>query len=493
MKIIILSAVGIISALLLLTFCSRELSSTSPEIIPQGRLIIDTHPHGAQIFFENENTGKYTPDSITHLAEGTYEVMLRLDLYLDTLISVNIIEDQPEEIYLDYFQSSRNYAKIYCLSDPENALIHLNDSSTGLYTPEVIEFIWPGNYEVKFTYPEHRSDSLNIVLFAGRTDTISMALQDTSVWVNYNGQNSSLPTAVLMYLLEIDHNRIKWIGTRDKGILRFDGRNWEIYNMINSPLPFFRINSISIDNLNRKWIGTQEGLAIFDDVSWTIYNTSNSGLPNNYINDVAFDSNGDAWIGASSPIGGTYLVKFDGINWDVMDIDEIISTIEIDDNDNLWIGTYEGLMIWDGNEWTDYRGQNPYFYMRGIETIAVENNNMIWIGAWPTTLPQTPGGLFYYDGSEIKPHTTTSRYISDIFVAANGCKWIATGGRYTPQFINPRGGIIKIDIDGNLTLYDTNNSGLHDNLVIEIAVESNGDVWATTRNAGLIKFKGGNL
>lgn len=491
MKIFVI--IGLSVLIFLFTYCNRELSSTSPEVIPQGKIIIDSNPQGAEIFFENENTGKVTPDSITHLFSGNYEIMLKLDLFLDTLININIAENLSEELYVNYFEHARNFGRVLCTSNPEEALIFLNDSSTGLYTPQIIEFIWPGNHEVKFTHPEHRADSLNIILQAGQTDTVALALQDTSVWVNYDDDNSSMPMWALMSSIAIDHNGIKWIGTKNVGILSFDEKNWEIYDMFNSPLPFYRINSISIDNINRKWIGTQEGLAVFDDQNWVIYNTENSDLPCNFINDVAFDNSGDAWIGASSSIGGRYLVKFDGINWDVMEIDEIITTLEVDGNDNVWIGTADGLMIWDGENWTDYRPRDSDFYMKNIETIAIENDNIVWIGAWLSVAPYTLGGLFFFNGFEFEEFEIQTNYVAKIVITDNGTKWIAAGGLNLPNYIRFRGGLIKIERGGNYTHYISTNSGLHDNYLIDLAVEPDGEVWITSRNYGLIKFKTENL
>ena len=50
---------------------------------------------------------------------------------------------------------------------------------------------------------------------------------------------------------------------------------WTNYSFTNSPLPENSVRCIEIDNLGRKWIGTDYGLAIFDDVNWINYFTTN--------------------------------------------------------------------------------------------------------------------------------------------------------------------------------------------------------------------------
>ena len=52
---------------------------------------------------------------------------------------------------------------------------------------------------------------------------------------------------------------------------------WVVYNTSNSGLPSDTVNAIAIDGNGNKWIGTYDrGLAKFDGTNWTVYDTSNS-------------------------------------------------------------------------------------------------------------------------------------------------------------------------------------------------------------------------
>ncbi len=88
----------------------------------------------------------------------------------------------------------------------------------------------------------------------------------------------------MFWLLSIDANGNKWIGTYGGGLAKFDGTTWTTYNTANSGLPNNYVRAIAIDANGNKWIGTYGGgLAKFDGTTWTTYNTANSGLPYNWL------------------------------------------------------------------------------------------------------------------------------------------------------------------------------------------------------------------
>jgi ligand-binding sensor domain-containing protein len=87
------------------------------------------------------------------------------------------------------------------------------------------------------------------------------------------------------------------LGLGVRGLLKFDGVNWTVYNTSNSGLPGNYVQAIAIDEGGNKWIGTDGGLAKFDGVNWTVYKTSNSGLPSNWVTSIAIDGQGNKWIG----------------------------------------------------------------------------------------------------------------------------------------------------------------------------------------------------
>jgi len=97
-----------------------------------------------------------------------------------------------------------------------------------------------------------------------------------------------------------------------EGLAKFDGTNWKVYTSINSGLSDNRINSITIDSSDNKWIGTWVGgITKYDGVNWTVYTTSNSGLPEKFVTSIVIDGSGNKWIGTFE--GGLAVHKEGGI------------------------------------------------------------------------------------------------------------------------------------------------------------------------------------
>lgn len=82
----------IIILVLTLTSCEEETTSPPPEV-KYGSIFIQSNPTGAQIWVDNTNTGKVTPDSIINLSIGNHSITLKLSGFSDTTFTVTIIEN----------------------------------------------------------------------------------------------------------------------------------------------------------------------------------------------------------------------------------------------------------------------------------------------------------------------------------------------------------------------------------------------------------------
>ncbi|MEE9192500.1 MAG: two-component regulator propeller domain-containing protein, partial [Candidatus Aerophobetes bacterium] len=123
------------------------------------------------------------------------------------------------------------------------------------------------------------------------------ASSQTPEWIVYDTENSGLPDNFLTDALTIDAQGNIWIGTRSRGLAKFDGGNWTVYDTDNSGLPHDRVVDLAIDAQEDIWIGTSGGLAKFDGENWTVYDTSNSGLPHDHVSALAIDAQENIWIG----------------------------------------------------------------------------------------------------------------------------------------------------------------------------------------------------
>jgi len=121
------------------------------------------------------------------------------------------------------------------------------------------------------------------------------------------------------------------------------------------------VRTVAVEG-NYIWVGTNGGLVRLDKTtgSMTFYNRA-SGLPDNDVLAIAIDGQGNKWIGTWEG-----LAKFDGENWTVYNksnsglLDNRVLAIAIDGQGNKWIGTglglavyHEGGVILDVEKYTD--------------------------------------------------------------------------------------------------------------------------------------------
>lgn len=89
MKNLLIAASILLFAML---FASCEDSTTEPTN-DIGSLFIQSTPAGAQIWIDDQNKNKVTPDSIPDLIAGQHKVTLKLTGYSDTTLFVNVVKN----------------------------------------------------------------------------------------------------------------------------------------------------------------------------------------------------------------------------------------------------------------------------------------------------------------------------------------------------------------------------------------------------------------
>jgi ligand-binding sensor domain-containing protein len=278
---------------------------------------------------------------------------------------------------------------------------------------------------------------------------------------------------------------------------------WVVYDESNSGLPSSWVYCITIDGSDTKWIGSHtyeghgghlgDGLTQFDNSAWIVHDSLNTELPNNSVFGIATDAGGSIWIvnwrafadGGLVPGG---LTEFDGSNWvawDQQDYDEL-RCIAIDQMDTKWIGTFYGLLRFDGEHWTDYDTSNSDLPHNYVNCIAIDDSGKVWVG--------TDGGLAVFNGSSWTIYNRSNSglpwdIVSCIAIDQFDDKWIGTGGPWAARYSNRSGkGLAKYD-GSNWTVYDTSNSGLPSDEITCLAMDDFGNKWIGT-TAGLVRFNG---
>ncbi|MDY5968983.1 MAG: two-component regulator propeller domain-containing protein [Bacteroidales bacterium] len=116
------------------------------------------------------------------------------------------------------------------------------------------------------------------------------------VWAGYTTQNSELPHNIVP-AIAIDKQGVKWIGTLG-GLVRFDDKDWKVLDDRNTPLQSLQINDLAFDKDGMLWIVTDKGVALYDcHDNWTLFSHDNSPLPESGIQNIVIDDMGRKWIG----------------------------------------------------------------------------------------------------------------------------------------------------------------------------------------------------
>ena len=457
--------------------CDKEVSRSPVEAdAPQGFIYVNSEPSAFTIFLNGRNTGRLTPDSISYIDQGTYEITLRKKYYKDTSLIVVLNESEKLNVSVDILSNPSMYGNLYLKSIPEGAAITINDSALNIIAPFYFKNLLPGEYNIKFDLFNHRSlEFIGIVQSSDSTGYIR-ALRDTSVWVDYQVTNSDI-SSNLLYTIVIDNNNIKWIGSVDKGLIKYNEENFINYNTSNSQIPGNRVNCIAIDDQNRVWVGTNDGIGIFDGSSWIVYNRNNSGLTNEHINKIRFYGNNTVWI---ATVGN--LIKFDGINWSTYEQPEgkdWINDFYIENENKLYLGTkLDGIFLLENQNFSWVRWWDYVYCTMTVTTIEKTQNNEVWFGFAPDTIGRS--GISVWDGNSFTNihFASLQNIVNHIYVDDQNDKWIGTSD-----------GLLNYNNQNISKFYNSSNSLISSNNVSASAVDFYGNVWITTIGGGLNKYK----
>ena len=466
------------SILIIISFssCSKEISETPPDIPPPtGYIFINSNPLRFNIYLNNKERRRATPDSLTWLSTGTYLITLKKDLYKDTSFTVDIVEGDKRSIFVDYTRNPSMKGIIKCTSNPSKAAIFINDSSTGLNTPNNIS-VMPGNYYIKYRFENHSDDSVLTTVSSGKTSTADLTLVDTTLWQVYTTLNSGIPSNNLS-CVSVDKNNIIWIGSTDYGYFSFDGKAWKpFYNSFSTI-----IDCITIDTNNIKYVGTARGLVVVYSPTKTVeYGFYSSGFANYHMNAVAIDKNGLCYVATDANITifptwadyTPFLVE--------QTVYPPITSLAIDAGNNIWAAMKDNGVAhgFSQKSWKFYNSASPGIFSNNITALAASPSGEVWAGFDNTAA--FGNGLSYFDGTnwnKVYPIPLSSR-TNTIFIDKNNIKWIGTSQ-----------GLVKFSSPSDAVTFNFANTGVNITNVTGISQDSYGNIWIAT-SAGLFEYKG---
>ena len=304
-----------------------------------------------------------------------------------------------------------------------------------------------------------------------------------------NGLSSNRVKCVLR-----DHKGFVWIGTYMGGLNRFDGAKITAFEHINNDsisLSNNYINCIFEDSRNILWIGTDKGLNYFNSENETFQlfkfnKTENKSTNKIKINTILEDESKNLWfatdLGLSKFNFNTkknsnikFPTEIKGYNYSITDI-------AIDVNDNLWLSTNKGKIIYfKPSTFRCKIIQVPNLsWNKNIAHIIIDKYGIVWLGT-------SDNGLLSYNAIT-KQFDHYNRFGSENGSSGKDIRDMALDGNNIILAID-HGGLNMLNISTRKFEYCQFNekieSGLNTNSIWGVYKDFEGILYVGTFNGGL--------
>jgi len=301
-----------------------------------------------------------------------------------------------------------------------------------------------------------------------------------------------------------DVSGIFWIGNDGGGVHKLIARKRFFHAKVD-PLKSDMLNAnlirsfLQVDE-STLWVGTQGGgINVFDLVTGKVKKTmlhdplKPETVGENEITTMKKNPKGGVWVGTWG--GGLNLYnpktkRFKHFRYNENDpksiSDDRVQSIHLDKNGNYWIGTENGLNVFDEENGTFERIQhdpNNSNSLSGnsIQTLAfIEDvNNVFWIGTWQglNRYDRTTGTITRFQHDSENKNSLTADHVISLYDDGKGFLWIGTFS----------GGLNKLDKKTLQFESFSETDGLPNNVVFGILPGLNNTLWLSTNN-GLSLF-----
>lgn len=256
-----------------------------------------------------------------------------------------------------------------------------------------------------------------------------------------------------------------WIGTRRDGLWRLTANGLTKSNSRDG-MPDDSIRSLFIDDEQNLWIGMLTGgLSRWRKGALAPYGDP-EGFHSTYSANVLADSRGDLWLGTwGKGLFRRHNGRLIPTSPPKMPIATPIRALAEDHNGQIWVGTwFDGIYRYDGRNFHHYLlgNESPG---NAVSAILPDRNGGLWVGTYT--------GLIYYPSGEPDPRQRLelldSRLITCLIEDRDGSVLVGSStGLY-----RVRQGIATVI------------SGLAQDNILSLTLDSEGYVWAATKGGGL--------
>ncbi len=213
-----------------------------------------------------------------------------------------------------------------------------------------------------------------------------------------------------------------------------------------------------------------------------VYNTGNSGLASNTVNAIDADSQGRVWVGTSNGVSvyddgswTTYTTNNSGL------VSNNIAALVVDMQDNVWVATISGAGMFDGSSWISYTAANSSLSTNMLRSLSIDNQGDPWFGT-------SGSGVDHFNGTSFTNYSTAQglahNFVQGIAQDTLGNMWFATSM-----------GVSKRTPAGVWTTYDDSNGLQADVLNLnDLIADAAGNIWGgaskglSTTGGGVIHY-----
>lgn len=292
--------------------------------------------------------------------------------------------------------------------------------------------------------------------------------QSAGIWTLYN-TGTGLPSNQIRDISGDKAGNL-WVNFAGSGTASLDDETWTYYRTTNSDILSNAVTALGAAPDGTMIIGTTNGLSFISSSGvWDSY--KDPAVSTMYINCIKVDSKGWIWVGTENQ--GFYVDSGTGFEQIYVSLFANVNAIEEDDAGNVFVGTDNGLLKWDGAGWSVLTTTEG-LAANGVTALKLDSRDRLWIG--------TSGGLtvsyilrsVVYNLSLM--NGTSGTFVRDIYEDRRGHIWFATWFD----------GLIRYDgvISHSYKVYN----GFFEDDVNCIGEDSKGNMWFGLYSNGLVKY-----
>ena len=338
-----------------------------------------------------------------------------------------------------------------------------------------------------------------------------------SVW---NTANNPPLQSDFVHCLLVDKGLI-WVGTESGGIAKLVPRQLLLQNYVHTDSPTSispnPVNAMYVEPDGTLWVGTvegglnrmegekesrREGVRREGEKGFRHFTKENSALSHNSVSALVADGKGRLWTGTWG--GGLNVVELASqtvykveMPVEAARLTNYIGALAYDAiNDALWIGSNDGVFLYDLQTKQMQEPFDECQLIRGCIGSIIDNDGKLWIGCMQGVcvidLKSRKNGKFSFRGLRYRLNNPESRIyekISSFCLTKDGTLWLGSNGyglyrRREGEKERRRDG--EKESGGNRSRESfevlTQEDGLVNNAVKGIVEDRNGRLWITTQN-----------